>query len=115
MPTRRGYHVLWLWCYSCHGERPFWRFERKSPQPRIVRRKEGNTLIVMSPNQTPGLAPDARLARGYCMVCEDSAMYIITDVLWSASAYTLDFLCSCGLPWDHACGHLIDVEKLHHG
>lgn len=113
-PTRRGYHLIWLWCYHCQQERPFNRIERwKSPQPRVVHHKEGKTITVMSTNITPGVAPDARLIRGYCMVCNESAMYVITDSLWEASAYTLDFLCACGLPWDHECKHLIDLELLH--
>lgn len=114
MQTRRGYHLLFLWCYTCHAERPFNRVEKwRDPQPRIWRNRAGKITKAASENVTPGLAPDARLIRGHCMVCDKSAMYIITDGLWEVSNFKLDFLCACGLPWDHTYPHLIDLEALH--
>lgn len=79
----------------------------------IWRRVDGHAVGTYSENETPNLAPDARLARGSCMVCDKSAMYIITDALWAVNNYTLDFLCACGLPWDHESPHLRSLEALH--
>ena len=105
--AKRGYRIMYLHCVQCECERAFSEIDTwRSPQIKIVRTVRGRARIRRSANPTPNIPKDTRLIRAICMSCRLGAMYVSTAAALERARCGLDFLCACGLPWDHTEPHL---------
>jgi len=111
--AKRGYRIMYLYCVQCECERTFSEIDTwRSPQIKIVRTVGGRARIRRSANPTPNIPRGARLIRAICMYCRTGAMYVSTAAALGRSRCGLDFLCACGLPWDHEEPHLPSASAL---
>lgn len=93
---RRGYRIVYLHCYRCGTERPFYRI---------------NSWPYHTKKEAPAnVSHDARLINATCMICGKTSNYILSVRILKHSRYAMGDLCSCGLPACHSDKHLEELR-----
>lgn len=110
---KRGYIVIRMYCGRCKEVQPFNHIARfPTVQPRITRRRADKTTITfISPKVTPNIPENALCVYGVCMVCDHGGMHVTTIEHWEECHYSVDLLCSCGLPHAHKGKHLEELRR----